>query len=157
MDVHKGVRWGEGVLAFLKNVAASLTPMTGRVNVMKGGGLGNQHTQCSEAEGQAEPSDIRSYRIPFLEFQADRGTHRLEAELEQQPQTRREPDASAQRQPDQQGDVSAELSRIPGISEALCQLSSLVTNLEGMAKKLDTSLLKVHILGCLPKPGSLPK
>ncbi|KAJ1068647.1 hypothetical protein K5549_011600 [Capra hircus] len=55
------------------------------------------------------------------------------------------------------GDVSAELSRIPGISEALCQLSSLVTNLEGMAKKLDTSLLKVHILGCLPKPGILPK
>lgn len=76
------------------------------------------------------------------EMKADRGTHRLEAELEQQPQTRREPDASAQRQPDQQRDVSAELSRIPGISEALCQLSSLVTNLEGMAKKLDTSLLK---------------
>ena len=44
MDVHKGVRWGDGVPAFLKNMAASLTPMTGRVNVMKGGGLRNQHS-----------------------------------------------------------------------------------------------------------------
>ena len=104
-----------------------------------------------------EKSDIRSYRIPFLEFQADPGTHRLEAELEQQPQTRRQLDAPAQRRPDQRRDVSAELSRIPGISRALLQLSSLVTDLEGMAKKLDASLLKVHILGCLPKPRILPK
>ena len=44
MDVHKGVRWGDGVPAFLKNMAASLTPMTGRVNVSKGGGLRNQHS-----------------------------------------------------------------------------------------------------------------
>jgi hypothetical protein len=51
--------------------------------------------------------------------------------------------------------VSAELSRIPDISRALLQFSSLVTDLEGMAKKLDTSLLKVR--GCLPKPGILPK
>ncbi|MXQ97406.1 hypothetical protein E5288_WYG005208 [Bos mutus] len=76
------------------------------------------------------------------EMQADHGTHRLEAELEQQPQTRRQLDAPAQRRPDQWRDVSAELSRIPGISRALLQFSSLVTDLEGMAKKLDTSLLK---------------
>lgn len=43
VDVHKGVRWGEGVPAFLKNTAASLIPMTHRVNVMKGG-LRNQHS-----------------------------------------------------------------------------------------------------------------
>ena len=53
------------------------------------------------------------------------------------------------------GTVSAELSRSPGISRALLQFSSLVTDPEGMAKKLDTSLLKVR--GCLPKPGILPK
>lgn len=76
------------------------------------------------------------------EMQADHGTHRLEAELEQQPQTRRQLDAPAQQRPDQRRDVSAELSRIPGISRALLQFSSLVTDLEGMAKKLDTSLLK---------------
>lgn len=76
------------------------------------------------------------------EMQADHGTHRLEAELEQQPQTRRQLDAPAQQRPDQRRDVSAELSRSPGISRALLQFSSLVTDPEGMAKKLDTSLLK---------------
>ncbi|XP_014339071.2 LOW QUALITY PROTEIN: E3 ubiquitin ligase TRIM40 [Bos mutus] len=81
-------------------------------------------------------------RLQEMQFQADHGTHRLEAELEQQPQTRRQLDAPAQRRPDQWRDVSAELSRIPGISRALLQFSSLVTDLEGMAKKLDTSLLK---------------
>ncbi|XP_020744525.2 E3 ubiquitin ligase TRIM40 isoform X2 [Odocoileus virginianus] len=44
--------------------------------------------------------------------------------------------------PDQRQGASAELSRMPGISRALLHLSSLVTDLEGMAKKLDTSLLK---------------
>ncbi|KAM9739426.1 E3 ubiquitin ligase TRIM40 isoform 2-T3 [Dama dama] len=76
------------------------------------------------------------------EMKADHGTHRLEAEQEQQPQTRRQQDAPAQWWPDQRQDVSAELSRMPGISRALLHLSSLVTDLEGMAKKLDTSLLK---------------
>ncbi|KAB0354613.1 hypothetical protein FD755_022072 [Muntiacus reevesi] len=66
-------------------------------------------------------------RLQAMKFQADLGTHRLEAELEQQPQTRRQQDAPAQ---------------MPGISRALLHLSSLVTDLEGMAKKLDTSLLK---------------
>ncbi|XP_044784388.2 E3 ubiquitin ligase TRIM40 isoform X3 [Bubalus bubalis] len=97
------------------------------------------------------------------EMKADPGTHRLEAELEQQPQTRRQLDAPAQRRPDQRQDVSAELSRIPGISRALLQLSSLVTDLEGMAKKLDASLLKdaSDLLNSLPLglpggPSDLP-
>ncbi|KAM9739427.1 E3 ubiquitin ligase TRIM40 isoform 3-T4 [Dama dama] len=81
-------------------------------------------------------------RLQEMKFQADHGTHRLEAEQEQQPQTRRQQDAPAQWWPDQRQDVSAELSRMPGISRALLHLSSLVTDLEGMAKKLDTSLLK---------------
>ena len=45
---------------------------------------------------------------------------------------------------------------MPGISRALLHLSSLVTDLEGMAKKLDTSLLKVHILGAFQIVGSPP-
>uniref|UniRef100_A0A8C0AGP5 Tripartite motif containing 40 n=1 Tax=Bos mutus grunniens TaxID=30521 RepID=A0A8C0AGP5_BOSMU len=85
---------------------------------------------------------IQEEILQEMQFQADHGTHRLEAELEQQPQTRRQLDAPAQQRPDQRRDVSAELSRSPGISRALLQFSSLVTDLEGMAKKLDTSLLK---------------
>nr|XP_020744524.1 tripartite motif-containing protein 40 isoform X1 [Odocoileus virginianus texanus] len=81
-------------------------------------------------------------RLQAMKFQADHGTRRLEAELEQQPQTRRQQDAPAQWWPDQRQGASAELSRMPGISRALLHLSSLVTDLEGMAKKLDTSLLK---------------
>ncbi|TKC37316.1 hypothetical protein EI555_006132, partial [Monodon monoceros] len=75
-------------------------------------------------------------------MQADCRTHRLEAELERQHRARRQLDALPQQRPGQLEDMPAEVSRIPGISRAMIQLSSLVTELEGMAKKLDASLLK---------------
>ncbi|XP_022418052.1 tripartite motif-containing protein 40 [Delphinapterus leucas] len=81
-------------------------------------------------------------RLQAMQFQADCRTHRLEAELERQHRARRQLDAFPQQRPGQLEDMPAEVSRIPGISRAMIQLSSLVTELEGMAKKLDASLLK---------------
>ncbi|XP_057554038.1 E3 ubiquitin ligase TRIM40 [Hippopotamus amphibius kiboko] len=81
-------------------------------------------------------------RLPAVQFQADCGTHRLAAELQRQHQTGRELDAFPQWLPGQLEDMPAEVSRNPGISRTITQLSSLVTDLEGMAKKLDASLLK---------------
>eukprot|EP00069_Balaena_mysticetus_P006452 bmy_18647T0 len=75
-------------------------------------------------------------------MQTDCRTHRLEAELERQHRAGRQLDALPQQRPGQLEDMPAEVSRITGISRAMIQLSSLVTELEGMAKKLDASLLK---------------
>ncbi|XP_073666607.1 E3 ubiquitin ligase TRIM40 isoform X2 [Tursiops truncatus] len=71
---------------------------------------------------------IRKLRKDICELQ------RLRAQEEERLQ--------AMQRPGQLEDMPAEVSRIPGISRAMIQLSSLVTELEGMAKKLDASLLK---------------
>ncbi|KAB1261331.1 Tripartite motif-containing protein 40 [Camelus dromedarius] len=81
-------------------------------------------------------------KLQAVQFQVDCGTHRLEAELETQHQTRRQLEALSQQQPDQLEDVPAEMSRIFDISRAIVQLSRLVTDLERMARKLDANLLK---------------
>lgn len=126
---------GEGVLAFLKNVAAFFNTHDRQSHVMKGG-LGNQHSHSVLRGGGPGGGLLTSDLTEFLfwSFRQIVGPTGWEAELEEQPPTRREPDASAQQQPDQQGEVSAELSRNCGISERHCPLSSLVTDLEGMAK-----------------------
>ncbi|XP_029099333.1 tripartite motif-containing protein 40 isoform X2 [Monodon monoceros] len=72
---------------------------------------------------------IRKLRKDICELQ------RLRAQEEERLQ-------AMQQRPGQLEDMPAEVSRIPGISRAMIQLSSLVTELEGMAKKLDASLLK---------------
>uniref|UniRef100_A0A8C3W4K0 Tripartite motif containing 40 n=1 Tax=Catagonus wagneri TaxID=51154 RepID=A0A8C3W4K0_9CETA len=75
-------------------------------------------------------------RLQTAQFQTDCGTRRLEAGPERQL-------AALPRQgPDQLEDVPAEVSRLLGISKAITCVSSLVTDLEMMAKKLDANLLK---------------
>ncbi|ELW47093.1 Tripartite motif-containing protein 40 [Tupaia chinensis] len=68
----------------------------------------------------------------------DHGNHRLE----NQPQTEGQPDALPRQQLAQLEDVPAVVARIGDISRAIARLSSLVTDLERMAKELDISTLK---------------
>ncbi|KAL0622823.1 Tripartite motif-containing protein 40 [Plecturocebus cupreus] len=78
-------------------------------------------------------------KLQALQFQADHGNHRLEAELESQHQTREQLDAFPQQRPGQLEHMPTEVA---GISKAVTQLSGLVIDLERMAKELDTNTLK---------------
>ncbi|KAI5939107.1 E3 ubiquitin ligase TRIM40 isoform X2 [Manis javanica] len=80
--------------------------------------------------------------ISHYKFQEDCGTHRLAAELESQHQTRRQLDVLPQEWLDRLKDTPAQLSRSFDISRAIMKLNRLVSDLEGMAKELDTNMLK---------------
>nr|KAF6508809.1 hypothetical protein HJG63_019867 [Rousettus aegyptiacus] len=77
-----------------------------------------------------------------MQFQVACGPHGLEADMENQLQTESQLDDFPQQWPDQLKGMPAEVSRILDISRTITQLSSLVTDLERMAKKLDASMLK---------------
>ncbi|XP_074254432.1 E3 ubiquitin ligase TRIM40 [Saimiri boliviensis] len=72
-------------------------------------------------------------------FQVDHQNHRLQAKLESQHQTREQLDALPQQRPGQLEHMPTEVARI---SKAVTELSSLVIDLERMAKELDTNTLK---------------
>lgn len=77
--------------------------------------------------------------------------------MENQLQTESQLDDFPQQWPDQLKGMPAEVSRILDISRTITQLSSLVTDLERMAKKLDASMLKVHTTKHISKTGILHK
>ncbi|XP_073080497.1 E3 ubiquitin ligase TRIM40 isoform X3 [Manis javanica] len=81
-------------------------------------------------------------KLQAVQFQEDCGTHRLAAELESQHQTRRQLDVLPQEWLDRLKDTPAQLSRSFDISRAIMKLNRLVSDLEGMAKELDTNMLK---------------
>lgn len=77
--------------------------------------------------------------------------------MENQLQTESQLDALPQQWPDQLKGMPAEVSGILDISRIITQLSSLVTDLERTAKKLDANMLKVHTTRHLSKAGILHK
>ncbi|KAM4834900.1 E3 ubiquitin ligase TRIM40 [Thomomys bottae] len=79
-------------------------------------------------------------------LQVDLAHHRLEAELESQCQTKGQLDALCQQQLGQPEDMPAEVTRYLYLSKAVIQFGNLVTDLEKMAKELDATTLKSHIL-----------
>ncbi|XP_023381158.1 tripartite motif-containing protein 40 isoform X2 [Pteropus vampyrus] len=81
-------------------------------------------------------------KLQAMQFQVACGPHRLEAKMENQLQTENQPDALPQQWPDQLKGMPAEVSGIFDISRTITQLSSLVTDLERTAKKLDANMLK---------------
>nr|XP_048294298.1 E3 ubiquitin ligase TRIM40-like isoform X1 [Myodes glareolus]XP_048294299.1 E3 ubiquitin ligase TRIM40-like isoform X1 [Myodes glareolus]XP_048294300.1 E3 ubiquitin ligase TRIM40-like isoform X1 [Myodes glareolus]XP_048294301.1 E3 ubiquitin ligase TRIM40-like isoform X1 [Myodes glareolus] len=74
--------------------------------------------------------------------QVDWGSYRLGAELQSQDQTTEQLKALPQHRLDQQEDQPAEAVKIFHFSEAVTQLSSLISGLERMAKELDARTLK---------------
>ncbi|XP_054554433.1 E3 ubiquitin ligase TRIM40 [Talpa occidentalis] len=92
------------------------------------GDLTRKHPQSSAQEEEKQQA---------VQFQVDCGTHRLEAELDNQHQARRRPDAFSQQWPDQPEDIPTEAS-----SSLKAHLCSLLTDLEWMVKNLDASKLK---------------
>lgn len=100
---------------------------------------------------------------PLLWFQVDWGSYRPGAELQSQDQTTEQLKAPPQHPLDHQEDQPAEAVRIFHFSEAVTQLSILVSGLERMAKELDARTLKVYFLwhpqiqgGILGLVNSLP-
>lgn len=83
---------------------------------------------------------------PLLWFQVDWGSYRLGAELQSQDQTTEKLKALPQHRLDQQEDQTADAVKIFHFSEAVTQLSSLISGLERMAKELDARTLKVYFL-----------
>ncbi|XP_012508359.1 PREDICTED: tripartite motif-containing protein 40 [Propithecus coquereli] len=88
------------------------------------------------------PKAQEEEKLQALQFQVDRGNHKLEAELESQHQTRGRLGALPQQRLDQSEDVPAEVVRILEVSRAAAQLSSLVTDLERTAKEPDARTLQ---------------
>lgn len=76
----------------------------------------------------------------------DWGSYRPGAELQSQDQTTEQLKAPPQHRLDHQEDQPAEAVRIFHFSEAVTQLSILVSGLERMAKELDARTLKVYFL-----------
>ncbi|XP_027459142.1 tripartite motif-containing protein 40 isoform X2 [Zalophus californianus] len=91
-----------------------------------------------------------------VQAQVGCGTCRLEAELESQPQSRREQDAPLKQWPDLLEDTPAPGARILDVSRATAQLRSLVAALDKTTKGLGMDTLKEHtteIRGCVPPAG----
>jgi tripartite motif-containing protein 40 len=82
---------------------------------------------------------------PLLCFQVDCECHRLRTDLQNQDQTKEQLKALPWHWLDQE-DLPEEVAKIFSFSEAVTQLSILVSGLERMAKDLDASTLKVYFL-----------
>lgn len=104
-------------------------------------GWGQEHPGASVVAGI---SDAEPQGICFPWVQADCGAPRLEAELESQQQ-----DTLVEQRPDPPGDTPE--AKIPDISRAIAQLSSLVSALEKTIQGLGVDTLKVQTRA-LPPP-----
>lgn len=85
--------------------------------------------------------DIKELQLA-VQFQVHCRPHGLEAKLESQPQTERQLDIVPQQWPYQLEGMPAKVSGVLAISRTITQLSSLVTDLERMAKELHAGTLK---------------
>lgn len=75
-------------------------------------------------------------------LQVDWGCHRLRTEQQNQDQTKQQQKALPRHWLDQREDPPEEVAKVFNFSEAVTQLSILVSSLERMAKELDASTLK---------------
>ncbi|XP_052020382.1 E3 ubiquitin ligase TRIM40 [Apodemus sylvaticus] len=75
-------------------------------------------------------------------LQADLESHRLRTDLQNQDRTKEQLKALPWHWLDQRGDLPEEVAKIFNFSEAVTQLSILVSGLERLAKELDASTLK---------------
>lgn len=106
-----------------------------------GGYYSHLAVQCLES---LLSSDLRV--APLLCFQMDWETHRLRTDLQNQDQPKEQLKALSWHWLDQPEDLPEEVAKIFNFSEAVTQLSILVSGLERMAKELDASTLKVYFL-----------
>ncbi|KAH0504673.1 Tripartite motif-containing protein 40 [Microtus ochrogaster] len=125
----------------------------------------SRHLLCVECLKSPEHQSHAELSIEnaISHYKVDWGSYRPGAELQSQDQTTEQLKAPPQHRLDHQEDQPAEAVRIFHFSEAVTQLSFLVSGLERMAKELDARTLKVYFLrhpqiqgGILGLVNSLP-
>ncbi|EDL84605.1 rCG58591 [Rattus norvegicus] len=108
----------------------------------------SRHLLCEECLQSPEHRAHTELSIEnaISHYKVDWGSHRPRTEQQNQDQTELQQKALPRHWLDQREDPPEEVAKVFNFSEAVTQLSILVSSLERMAKELDASTLKVYFL-----------